>query len=83
MEDIKDEQNKVKDEIKQFITQDVILKMQSQIKNLVNKFKNDDPLFTKTKLDKCASCLQTLHVNQKLDDDKYSPRHNNSPNKTK
>lgn len=86
LDHIKVDQIKVKEEIKQFIPKDVIEKMQTQIKQINTKLKSEDPLLTKTKLDKCASCYQSLNVNLKHDpSDKYtySPRIRNShKNKT-
>lgn len=57
--ELKKDQEIAKEDIKQFISLDVIEKMKVQIKILKSKI-NDDPLLTKTKLDKCASCYKDL-----------------------
>jgi hypothetical protein len=53
--ELKLDQDKSKEEIKSFVSIDLIEKMNQQIKIIKSKL-NDDPLISKTKLEKCASC---------------------------
>lgn len=61
IQELKLDQDKSKEEIKRFVSTDLMEKMNMQIKILKSKL-NDDPLISKTKLEKCASCYNDLHV---------------------